>query len=167
MKISQLATLCLTCLLGILPIAASAQPYVISANGSEVTDQKTGLIWRRCIEGMVWDSTTCVNATTTCTNVSAVTPSTFTHQEALQCAATQTGWRLPNIKELSSIADKNRTTPAIDPTFFPATPASLFWSASPYVGSPFLAWRVDFLNGSVDVNIRSDPLPVRLVRAGQ
>lgn len=48
MKTKQLATLCFTCLLGIMPIAASAQPYVISADGTEVTAQvgSSGLAWR-------------------------------------------------------------------------------------------------------------------------
>ncbi|MEQ1813101.1 MAG: DUF1566 domain-containing protein [Candidatus Nitrotoga sp.] len=129
MKISQLATLLLACLLNALPVAASAQPFTISADGNEVTDQKTGLIWRRCAEGMNWDGSTCAGVATT-----------FTHEAALQRAAVQatstgTAWRLPNIKELSSIIDGNRSIPAIDLAAFPATPSNLFWSASIVDGS--------------------------------
>ncbi len=161
MKTAQLATLCFICLLGIMPVAASAQPYVISADGSEVTDQKTGLIWRRCAEGMVFSGGTCTG-----------TASLFTHEAALQLAATQasnTGiaWRLPNIKELSSIADKNLSNPAIDSAAFPATPAFWFWSASPYVGSSDYAWYVNFSGGVVSGNLRVSSDYVRLVRAGQ
>lgn len=161
MKTKQLAALLFSCLLGIVPVAAAAQPYVISADGSEVTDQHTGLIWRRCSEGMSWNGTTC-----------AGTPTLFIHEAALTQAATQASstvvaWRLPNIKELTSIADKSLVNPAIDATAFPATPASLFWSASPYVGNTNNAWVVYFSNGLVYVNYRGDPLYVRLVRAGQ
>ncbi|OFZ68870.1 MAG: hypothetical protein A2V79_06365 [Betaproteobacteria bacterium RBG_16_56_24] len=160
MKTAQLATLCFTCLLGIMPLAASAQPYVISTDGNEVTDQKTGLVWRRCSEGMSWNGSTC-----------AGTASTYTHEAALQRAADQadsTGiaWRLPNIKELSSIADKTLSNPAIDATAFPVTPASWFWSASPYVGDSTSAWFV--LAGYVSSGSRSSVgAHVRLVRAGQ
>jgi hypothetical protein len=144
-----------------MPIAASAQPYVISADGSEVTDQNTGLIWRRCAEGMVFSAGICTG-----------TALTYTHEAALQRAVTvssltATAWRLPNVKELSSIADKSLSNPAIDATAFPATPAGAFWSASPFVGNPASAWLVDFFNGVVGNVNRGGSYYVRLVRAGQ
>ena len=37
------------CLLLAAPVFA--QPYTISADGTEVTDSQTGLTWRRCSEG--------------------------------------------------------------------------------------------------------------------
>lgn len=166
MKTAQLAIFYFICLLGILPVAATAQPYVISADGSEVTDQKTGLIWRRCAEGMSWNGTTCAGMA-----------GAFTHEAALQCAAAQatgTGvaWRLPNIKELASIADRSRSFPAIDPAAFPAAPANWFWSSSPDAGAvlnPASAWGVSFNFGHVGIVYysRSNSHYVRLVRAGQ
>lgn len=156
MKTAQLATLCFTCLLGILPVAASAQPYVISTDGSEVTDQKTGLIWRRCSEGMVFSGGTCTGAA-----------GTFTHEAALQLAATQATWRLPNIQELASIVDSSTSNPALDATAFPATPANYFWSASPGVGVSDNARYVSFSDGGVSVYFRYGTYCVRLVRAGQ
>jgi hypothetical protein len=158
MKTAQFATLYLTGLLGILPIFAFAQ---IIPNGAEVTDTKTNLTWRRCAEGMTWDGTSSCTGTAT----------TFTHDGALQQAASQAGagWRLPNVKELSSIVDKNSINPATDSTSFPATPASLFWSSSPFVTLPSSAWVVDFGVGVVGgtSNNRNDtlhPYFVRLVR---
>ncbi len=153
---SFLNLLAFLCLLGMMPVAAFGQPFTISADGSEVTDQKTGLIWRRCTEGLSWDGATC-----------AGTPTAFTHEAALQYAAAQastTGiaWRLPNIKELVSIADRSKTNPAIDATAFPGTPSSAFWSATPYVGVPSYAWYA--YDGTVLGYYRVDSHYIRLVR---
>lgn len=165
MKILQFNTLCFICLLGISPLAAFAQPFTFlsASDGSEVTDTKSGLIWRRCAEGMTWSGVTCTG-----------TASTYTYDAALQQATNQTGsvgWRLPNIKELSSIVDRSLTTPAIDRTAFPATPSSLFWSSTPDVSTPSKAEVTDFNTGSSGgtISSRNDPgYPnyVRLVRGG-
>jgi hypothetical protein len=88
-------------------------------------------------------------------------------QPLAQASSTGAAWRLPNVKELSSIADKSLSNPAIDSTAFPATPASWFWSASPYVGFSNYAWVVYFYNGYVYFSLRSLSYYVRLVRAGQ
>jgi Protein of unknown function (DUF1566) len=157
MKIKHL----LACLLLPVALSAFAAPFTVSANGQEVTDTKTGLIWRRCAEGMIASAGTCTG-----------TASTFPHEAALtrastQAAATGVAWRLPSVKELSSIADKTRSNPAIDTTAFPATPASYFWSSSPYVGNALNAWVVDFYGGGVYGYYRSFTYYVRLVRAGQ
>ncbi len=186
MKILKLATLLFFCLLGALPVAASAQPFTVSTDGNEVTDQKTGLIWRRCAEGMNWNGITCAGVA-----------ATFTHEAALQRAAAQvastgTAWRLPNIKELSGIIDESRSIPAIDLAVFPATPSNSFWSASVVDGSrsipaidstafqntpvnlfwstasvkgtPGIAWNVNFNHGHIINNNRYSGYYVRLVR---
>jgi hypothetical protein len=148
----------------LLPVAfcAFAAPFTVSADGQEVTDVKTGLIWRRCAEGMTASANTCIG-----------TASSFTHEAALthasaQAASTGVAWRLPNIKELSSIVDKSRSGPAIDTSAFPATPTSLFWSSSPYIGFVGGVWIVYFTDGAVSGQSRSiNPWYVRLVRAVQ
>ncbi len=184
MKISQLAILLLACLLGALPVAASAQPFTISADGSEVTDQKTGLIWRRCAEGMNWDGVTCAGAAATFPHEAAL-------QRAAQAASTSTAWRLPDMKELFSIVDESRSIPAINLAIFPATPSNQFWSnsivdgshipaidstafhntpaqtfwfMSSLVGTPGIARTVNFNHGHVINNNRYSGYYVRLVR---
>lgn len=62
------------------------------------------------------------------------------------------GWRLPSILELRSIVDESRTGPAIDTAFFPGTYADYYWSSTPVVGSPGLAWSVQFEYGGATVN---------------
>jgi hypothetical protein len=162
MKATKFTTFLSACLLCILPVAVSAQPYVVSTDGSEVTDQHTGLIWKRCSEGMNWDGTTC-----------AGTAGTFTHEAALTQAtsqATSTGvtWRLPNVKELSSITDKTVVNPAIDSAAFPVTPTSWFWSSTPYAGSSDQAWGIHLYLGVFGPGVRANNGGnVRLVRGGQ
>ena len=148
--------------LAFLPRVQAADRYTVSANGQEVKDNKTQLIWRRCPEGMTWSGDTCAGSA-----------SAMTHQAALQQAASQaadTGvaWRLPNVKELASIVDRSRSNPAIDTSAFPATPSNAFWSSSPSVGSASrYAWVVSFGDGGVGSYGRNVSLPVRLVRASQ
>ena len=148
-------------LLGLASSGAQAAPFTISADGQEVTDQASGLIWRRCAEGMSWDGTTCAGSA-----------STYTHENALvrartEAASSAKAWRLPNVKELSSIVDRSRISPAINVAAFPATPSTWFWSSSPYAGDSVSAWFVLFGNGYVYYNYRGNDYAVRLVRASQ
>ena len=129
--------------------------FSYSADGSEVIDSKTGLVWQRCSAGQSWSA-----GLNTCTGTAA----TYTHEAALSFAKIQTGWRLPNVRELSSITDKSLINPAIDVTAFPVTPANLFWTASPYAGIAAYAWYVSFLDGYIYSISRNSSHHVRLVR---
>jgi hypothetical protein len=138
-----------------LGLAQGADRFSYNNDGSEVTDNTTGLVWRRCPEGMSWIDNTCTGPATK-----------YTHQAALQRAQTQTGWRLANIKELSTIVDPIRANPGIDPTAFPNVPSFGFWSSSPIVGNSDYAWHVHFNDGDVNSKPRrnADLDLVRLVR---
>jgi Protein of unknown function (DUF1566) len=79
-----------------------------------------------------------------------------------------TDWRMPKVKELVGIADLGRSNPAIDPTYFPNTLNSPYWSGSPLAGSPGRVWVVSFFSGIADTFFsRSNTSRVRLVRGGQ
>jgi hypothetical protein len=135
-------------------------------NGGEVTDKRTGLVWKRCSEGQTLGGDSCTG-----------TASVHHHQAALSLAKSQnngnspTGWRLPNVKELASLADRGCSGPAIDSTAFPNTPWNgWYWSSSPYVGVSGDAWGVDFGMGDVHTNHFGDRYSeghVRLVRSSQ
>jgi len=142
-----------TCVLSTASAQAQSR-YSYSTDGSEVTDSQTGLVWRRCAEGMAWSGSTCSGTT-----------ATYSHEQALARARTQAGWRLPSVKELGSIVDRSRSNPAIDVAAFPATSSSWFWSSSPYAGNANRAWFVYFGHGHVDPGAhRIDNFAVRLVR---
>jgi RNA-directed DNA polymerase len=150
--------LLLAALLLTQPLAVAA-PF--SLNGDEVTDAASGLVWRRCAEGMGWNGITCTGSALS-----------FNHEDALRRAKTEAAtsgkaWRLPNVKELASLVDRRRSEPAIDSTAFPETPSGSFWSSSPYAGNADYAWDVYFSSGSVGNGSRDSNNAVRLVRASQ
>lgn len=72
-------------------------------------------------------------------------------------------WRLPNIKELSSIVDLEKTSaPLIDTTVFPNCQSGGYWTSTCYDGSN--GWKISFSNGHDYVNSRADDYYVRCVR---
>jgi len=145
----------------VLAPALAALRYTPSPDGQEITDSKTGLIWRRCAEGMAWKVNTCVN--------NAVFPNYFDAQaRAKAAAATGPAWRLPTLQELSSIVavrEAEEGKAAIDPVAFPATPVARFWSSSS-VGRGYFMY-VAFTEGSAGEGERNSPGAVRLVRSGK
>lgn len=128
-----------------------------TANEGEVADKITGLIWRRCSAGQIWSMGECVGSA-----------KWYTHEQALAYARDQIGWRLPNVKELSSLVDRGCINPAIDSTIFPGTVFNLYRTSSSAMGGR-TTWSVDFAIGYVDgYRVRSEHYgPVRLVRASQ
>jgi hypothetical protein len=127
-------------------------------NRQEVQDGNTGLVWRSCAEGMTVSGFTCGG-----------TPLDLTHEGALSYAAsvasaTGVAWRLPSIKELSSLTQKEGSGGTIDASFFPANPRSNFWSSTPYIIEPATALYVSFSQGTVSRTGRNTVHNIRLVR---
>lgn len=146
-----------------IPATAPASRFTDNGDGT-VTDQGTGLQWKRCSEGQTWDGAACIGIATG-----------HTWQQALQHAAGTTyagkdDWRLPNIKELMSIGERACREPAVSLTAFPGTPAadSEFWSSSPSFDSPGFtqSWFVDFNGAFPEKGRRTVPMKLRLVRGG-
>ena len=133
--------------------------YDIHGDGT-VTDTVTGLMWMQCSLGQDPDANCSGNATE------------HNWREALEAAeastsATYTDWRLPNIKELSSLAARDRYNPAINSTIFPNTSSDWYWSASPIASLSFYAWALYFYYGYDSNYGRHNDYHVRLVRSGQ
>ena len=141
------------------PASNPDSSYTVHGNGT-LTDARTGLMWKQCTEGL--------------TGVGCQTGSaqTFTWADALVHAeastfAGYTDWRLPNVKELSSLVEDCGTSPAINTNRFPNTPSiGRFWSGSPHATFG-RAWAVSFYGGGAGGSFRSYEWHVRLVRGGQ
>jgi hypothetical protein len=152
--------------------------YQILANGAEVKDLQTNLIWQRCQVGMKWNGNTCTGEA-----------KEFTFENAKKQAGN--GWRVPTIRELSSLiycssgkmkgsdnvgdggapiknwCDGDYTKPTINTKAFPNTPASSVWSGSPNTNYTSYAWYVYFGYGNSSYYYRYSSIGVRLVRGGQ
>jgi hypothetical protein len=153
-----------------MPASTPDSQLTDNGNGT-ITDSKTGLMWKQCLEGLSGND---------CTTGTA---GSFTWQQALQRPGTvnagvgfagHADWRLPNIKELRSIVEEQCSYPAINATRFPNanTPNSAVWSGSPYAGLSAYAWLVYFHYGNSDITYRNfyssiGNGAVRLVRGGQ
>lgn len=130
--------------------------YTPNAAGDEITDNETGLIWRRCTEGQNWNGGTCNGNSISVNWEGAIA----------RAQAAGGGWRLPNAKELATLIDPTQANPAIDPVAFPRTPVSNFWSSTSFASFADYAWAVGFQAGiqtfwHMDIGYR-----VRLVRDG-
>ena len=127
-----------------------------------VTHNKTGLMWKRCIQGRSWSAGACGGST-----------QTFNWQNALKSATTEgTGiysdWRLPSRNEFLSIIETGCSTPMINPTVFPNIPgAGQFWTST-HAGTiaPTSAWAVRVDNGSALLKAKTQTAYVLLVREG-
>lgn len=151
------------------PLAQTCQPNIrestptsrfkVNTNGT-VLDQKTGLMWKRCTEGL--SGADCATGSPAYTDWAG----------ALGWAANSgfagyKDWRLPNQKELRSLVEVKCYRPAINLTVFPGTSNAGYWSSSPFAYSAIFAWFVGFDLGYSSGNYRNDYNAVRLVRGGQ
>ena len=144
---------------GITPTYA-ANRFTPSADGQEVADATTGLIWRRCVEGMEWNGSSC-----------KMKPLKFKLAAARERAAdadnkTGKAWRIPNKDELTSIVVKTKSIPKIDLSAFPNSPSAVFWALRPEADDNLNAWLVNFNTGSVLGNSGQNKFMLRLVRIG-
>jgi Protein of unknown function (DUF1566) len=98
--------------------------------GSEVRDRVTGLIWQRCLVGMVWNGATCTGTASKLTWVSALE---VARNASASTIAPSFPWRVPNHAELFNLAERSCYKPAINTTWFPETASefTLTSSASP------------------------------------
>ena len=147
------------------PAFSSPSPYTDNEDGT-VSDSRTGLMWKQCAEGQTWAEGQTL--TDTCGSSDLASKSTWDDAKLLtDNFAGQSDWRLPNVRELQSIVDWSRNSPAIDKAAFPNAPSDYFWSSSPYVSDPTRAWSVYFLSGNTDglpLSGAPDGYAVRLVR---
>lgn len=132
--------------------------FTVNADNT-VTDLATGLMWQRCTIGQ--SGTDCSGGRKTYMqwNIALETAENDT-------TAGYSDWRLPNIKELTSIIERRCYEPAINLDIFPNTPtAGLYWSSSPFAQSNISVWIAyseygyDYEANKRDYNV------VRLVRS--
>ena len=137
-----------------------ASQFVVDAAKGTVLDKKTGLMWKRCVEGQ--SGTNCGNG-----SYSAHDWAGALMQAESSAYSGYNDWRLPNPKEFESIVEEKCYSPAINTAVFPNAPSDWHWSGSPYAYYSDGAWNVNFYNGYSYGYLRDYAGAVRLVRGGQ
>jgi len=132
--------------------------FTVNANGT-VTDKKTKLMWMQCSIGQ--SGSDCSGA-----------GETFTYAYSLQQAINinQTGfadfkdWRVPTLKELTSMVDLTCGKPVLNTTAFPNVPKGWFWTSSPHNSNVYYAWMVYYEHAKHHTDVKYGTNYVRLVR---
>lgn len=134
----------------------------------EVTDSRTGLVWKQCAAGQTAGASMSGDI---CTG----TPMLYTHEQALEYARegrdpSLSGWRLPDAKELFSLTEMSCSQIRIDTTAFPSTgslsgPHLQVWASTAvaFVKGTY-AYQARFDDGTMYLGARSNTSAVRLVR---
>lgn len=124
-------------------------PALIDNRDGTVTDQRTGLVWQKTPSAreMTWE------------------------QALAHCASlppSKAGrWRLPNVKELRSLSDDEKSSPSVDTKLISDLRAAPYWSSTSQVNRPARAWYVDFESGLVTYEDKTTPFLVLAVSGGQ
>lgn len=128
-----------------LPEPAKPSRFVDNGDGT-VLDKETNLVWQKQDDGK---RRTHAEAVSYCEDNEAKLPGK--------------GWRLPTVKELFSLVDHERHSPAIDPLFL-QTQSSCYWTSTPCASDSGGAWGVYFYDGCVGWSLRCYLYFVRAVR---
>ncbi len=116
--------------------APAVQSFTDNGNGT-TTDNVTGLMWQKDLGNFFgnWEEA-------------------ISYCEGLTLAGLK--WRLPNVRELESIADETRPFPAVDATYFTATFGWDYWASTTYAGNADNAWKVYLYIGGIFSGHRKD-----------
>ena len=128
------------------PAKAVAGRFAVQDGGKTVLDRLTGLHWQQGFSGSTMDWAA---AKLWCSNNTAALPGS--------------GWRLPTVRELDTIVDRQTQQPAIDPVLSANTPSEYFWTSTPWVGGGS-AWSVYFNFGYSFFHDTSSSFRARCVR---
>lgn len=155
-------------------LQSGAAPSLVDNGNGTITDNNTRLMWEQLDDNDVggihdkddfytWDDAFAVKIAT------LNTP---------PCFAGHCDWRVPNVRELQSIAKYDVPFPGPSvPTAFDSgcapgcttsacscTVSDVYWTSTTYVGSPDFAWYVFFVDGNVLANQKTSGGYVRAVR---
>ena len=149
------------CDTSVYPLSSPLTRFEDHGDGT-VTDKESNLMWMRCAAGQTWSAGTCAGE---------ASPLTWQSAQAAAQAINQRGaffysdWRLPQIPELASIAERQCQNPRINLTIFPHTPAALFWTAtSRQTAGEAFAFVLSFGPDGVNYEPKEAKHDVRLVR---
>ena len=144
------------------PLSSPTSRFEDNGDGT-VTDTATMLMWMRCSAGQTWSQEACDG-----------TPRAYNVDDARQLAKQVNDegayffddWRVPSIRELATISERQCSDPRINLTVFPNTPPDFYWSRNVRAGerASRRGYAMSFGADGVAFPQQSEALYVRLVR---
>lgn len=142
----------------IMPTALTGQYE--QKNDGTVIDHMHQLMWKRCLEGKNGEK--CEAGKLEEVNWAKALLWLSSHNN--RGFANYNDWRLPNIRELGTLAEMQCQSPAINLGVFANAPATHVWSSSPYTFPTDYSWYVDFNDGVSAYDFRHNEKALWLVR---
>jgi hypothetical protein len=144
------------------PLSAPTTRFEDNGDGT-VTDRATKLMWMRCSGGQQWSGDSCSGQARA-----------FDWRTAQRLAGDVNvngshffnDWRVPSLRELASIVERECSDPRVNLAVFPDTPPGLYWTVSPRPGddAASLVYALSFGNDGVVPSPKDGEHHVRLVR---
>lgn len=152
-----------------------ALDYTDNGNGT-ITDDSTGLVWEKLddsnLDGDAGIHDKDRTYTFAAANEKVATFNTFSF-------GGRNDWRIPNVRELASILNYGKYSPAVSGVFHSSCTSGCktttcsctgtmtpYWSSTPYANLKAYSWMVSFVDGQMVVTPRTTALYVRLVAGG-
>jgi hypothetical protein len=154
-----------TCNTSEAPLSVPTERFQLNGDGT-VTDTVSGLMWMRCAVGQTWREGRCDGD-----------PRPLDWSAASAAAEAVNGegewffndWRVPGLRDLALIIERQCVDPRTNLTVFPDTPAAFFWTSTlrPGEESGDAAYALSFGPEGVEQRSKAEPHYLRLVRTAQ
>ncbi len=145
-------------------LSAPTERFTDNGDGT-VTDQLSGLMWMRCAIGQQWTGETCTGEAQTLAWAAA---------EVAAAAVNEGGkhffndWRVPGLRDLAMIVERECEDPRINLTVFPTTAATFFWTSTARQDDPEgRVYALSFGPEGVEPHAPNLAHQLRLVRTAQ
>lgn len=145
------------------PLSSPTSKFEDHGDGT-VTDRDSKLMWMRCSIGQTWAGGSCTGQ---------AIASSFAAGQAAADDVNRAGaffyndWRLPHVRELAMIAERECQNPRVNLTVFPQTPSEFYWSTTSRPGNETkdFVFALSFGNENVKLRAKDQLSHVRLVRS--
>ena len=123
--------------------------FTLVVGGSAVEDKQTGLVWEQEPDRF---HGTWTEAAAHCRE---------------KVADGQSGWRIPAVKELSTLMDSSQRDPALPAGHpFSNVKSAIYWTGTPSATDDMVAWHVSFFTGEAVTDQKSQTRRAWCVREG-
>lgn len=145
-------------------LSAPTERFTDNGDGT-VTDKTSGLMWMRCALGQDWRGETCVGEAQ-----GYAWDSIQAAAEGVNASGEHffSDWRVPGLRDLAMIVERECQNPRINLTVFPNTASAFFWTQStPEEAEENRAYALSFGPEGVESHARTLSHHLRLVRTAQ